>query len=239
MHIHHEEEWGRRQDALPPERSLADPAVRQAVQKILCDVSLRGMCDEVANTLGVSVEAVAELVTLANAGEYLFHGVKRGGAFHDIRVKGILPITPEGDASYWTSGMQLFGDPKGKNPIDRFFNSTFFNYAHVSYDREQSSGPAMVVAVARAREVRGHEASFSMQPDAELAVHEALPPGDISLIHVECAKDQEDGARWVQQKMFEALLKEVRGDFHPGNLITYKPENPLSSKESLYVRASA
>lgn len=240
MSIHHAgEEWSGCQDAFPPERSLVDTAVRGAVRKILDDVPLREMCHEVAHTLGVPVEAVAELVARANAGEYLFHGVKRGEALSDVRAKGILPMTPEGGASYWTSGIQLFGDPTGTNPTDRFFNSTFFNYAHVSYDREQSSGPTMVVAVTRAREVRRHEASFSMQPDAELAVHEALPPGDTSLIRVACAANQEDGMRWVQQKMFEALLKEVRGDFHPGNLITYKPENPLGSKEPLYVRTSA
>lgn len=239
MNIHHAEEYGRdSREAFPPQRPMADPVVRRAVRNILEDMSLSDMCDEVARSLGVRAEAVAELVARANAGEFLFHGVKREKAFHDVRTQGILPVTPEGSASYWTSGVQLFGDPTGTNPIDRFFNSTFFNYAHVSYGRDRSSGPAMMIALTRAQDVRKEEASFTFQPDAELAVHEALPPEDFSLFRVECSGDENGGGRWVQQKMFDALCQGVRGEFSLGTLVTYEPNSPLGRQEFLHGQTS-
>lgn len=154
--------------------------------------------------LDVTPERVARVVFLSNAGGHLFHGVKDFRALDAVRKMGIHPVTPESRASHWTSGMALFGDPKGNNAVDRFFNATFFHYAHTAQGRPAGDGARMTIAVTRGDVLRSCDPQFVFHPNAECTVRAAVPRDALHALFVHAP----DGdATSVQRRMFEVLEK--------------------------------
>ncbi|PIP65321.1 hypothetical protein COU77_02845 [Candidatus Peregrinibacteria bacterium CG10_big_fil_rev_8_21_14_0_10_49_16] len=197
-------------------------SIREAAKRLLQHAHVEKFCRTVADTIGVEPQTVVEFVERARRGQFLFHGVKRASALPLVYEKGVDPVTPEGAASYWTSGMAFFGDPSGTNDVDRFFNATFYNYAHVQGTTDADS--TMVIALTTADDVRRVEQDFSFITNAELAVHKRVSPEMMQLIVVRCPQDRKDKTLWMNQTMFHALSDAMSGQYAPGTVTVYNPK---------------
>lgn len=184
------------------EKERQERVCEEAVREMLSDFRVHSFCNEVADVIGVTPERVVRVVLLSNDGGHLFHGVKDFRARDAVRTMGIQPVTPESRASHWTSGMALFGDPKGNNAIDRFFNATFFNYAHTAQGRPAVDGTHMTITMTRVDVLRLCDPQFVFHPNAECTVCATVPRDAFHLLSIRAPQGD---ATSTQRRMFETL----------------------------------
>lgn len=81
----------------------------------------------IADIVGVSEGRVARLVEQTERGGHLVHGIKNLGSLEGIMRDGVLPMSPDGGASYWTSGLRIFAANGPDSPLFGL-DSSFFDY---------------------------------------------------------------------------------------------------------------
>lgn len=81
----------------------------------------------IADIVGVSQDRVARFVEQTEIGGHLVHGIKSVGSVEGIMKAGVLPMSPDGGVSYWTSGLRIFA---ANGPDSSLFglDSSFFDY---------------------------------------------------------------------------------------------------------------
>lgn len=120
--------------------------------------------------------------------------------------------------------MALFGDPKGNNAVDRFFNATFFNYAHTAQGRPAGSGVRMTIAVTRKDALRSCDPRFVFHPNAECTVHAPIPRDALHILSVRAPQGE---AASAQRRMFEALEEALlHGYTLGGETVVEVPDGP-------------
>jgi hypothetical protein len=174
--------------------------------------------EQIAQTIGgeVTPVRVERLIKGLREGGHYVHGIKEVKLKPKILESGILPLTPEGRASYWTTGRSVFGYLVGKDKLQSY-DTTFFHYAHAR--DEGSKRLTMLVAITNG--------DFLSQLGIELSgeyvrIKEPVPRGSIALLEVELPIIEKGRAssQKAEQAMFGLLEKVVSRGYKGGDIIS-------------------
>ena len=89
------------------------------------------MIDDIVKIIGPETRPIVKkVISLSREKDSMFHGVKNPAYLSEIFNKGVLPLTPEGNASYWSTVESLFGSYSGG--VWSTQDSSFFRHAHSS-----------------------------------------------------------------------------------------------------------
>jgi len=166
----------------------------------------RDFCRRTAEIIGnPQLEApVGRVIDFSNELGILVHGVKDYKRLPLIEENGVLPLTPEGSASYWASGCAIFGGNIDlESPMTRF-DTPFFNYGF-SKDRDTLERHMILVLtwvsqlsnITPAREVK----------DEVITIKVPVSRSRITLLHVVDRNSGRSGSQYPLKRIQTEMLR--------------------------------
>lgn len=180
----------------------------------------REIFSKISRYLGCDVpELLNSLVQASNEKRMLYHGIRNPKDIASILDKGIMPITPEGDCSYWATGLALF------HPED---NSPFFNFSgsHVMPDACELN---LAIASHDLLSKEGIKADYNA--DSQLIIKENVPFRAFALVnvmlkHPEASEHQRlrSYRQQAEKLLLRAIILQLYSGFTPGKIAKYSGE---------------
>ena len=176
---------------------------------------IKDFCRRTAEAIGTPEldESVRRVIDLSNERGILVHGVKDYRSLPLIEADGVLPLTPEGSASFWTVGHTIFGENLGPRKPLTGYDTPFFNYGF-SKDKETSERH-MILVLTKVPQLLG-EISDREEKDGVILIKTLVPRSEITLLHVVDRSIGRSGDQSMQAEML-GLMEEAMSSETPSN----------------------
>ncbi len=144
---------------------------------------LEEFCRQTAEMIGAPElkESVGRVIDLSNERGILVHGVRNYRKLPLIEADGVLPLTPEGSASFWAVGYTIFGENLGPRKPLTGYDTPFFNYGF-SKDSDTLERH-MILALTWASQLSEETPSRAVR-DEVTTVKTPVSRSEITLLHV-------------------------------------------------------
>ena len=176
--------------------------------------------EQIARTIGgdVTPQRVSAVIQGLKEGGHYVHGIKKTEYKSDVLEKGILPLTPEGGASYWTSGESVFGSLTAKNELQSY-DTTFFQYAHARSGDQSKS--VMLMAITNKDLLKQH--GIEIKGTDYATIKKPVPREAMALLEVEIPSGNGSARQQgqaIEQQMFSLLENVLKNGYQAGQVIS-------------------